>query len=1493
MSKSIFRTLKIHFLFFMNGFRENTYPTSLTVYGARVFFICIFLTGVPGNLFGAYGDWSSALPPWLDQIETSSSGNYRINYTDDLHHSSPYAGHADADGDGLPDNWETARIGNTTATQNTDSDTDGYNNLTEFNDGSWPEEDFFRPLDTISPATNGSGENLIAQDVIDVLNFTEGRYAAWGFNPPWGLPLNVHIRYTPYGGWGNVNPLWCSPDIVEDLTDPDRRGVAIHELFHNVQRAYPDTPSNTKWFIEGSARMSQDFFYNDMDQDSTSNYAGQVSGFLGAHNDIGLFERSYSAVFFWKYLVEQTGGAVTGQPFEGFDAMDQYMRAANGLEAIESVQSHLDDLAADSYWYRKDASHFFATWATALYTRQFTPTSLTPPYYYRDEQENLPSSLQRPIAIVNAAYSAATNSYSPEAIPLNGNVLYNDMNNSTWTQQVDTWRSNYYAFTPHTNAKIVLLWVDGKSGQNNYYAAVTSTGRDVTDISFTYGEDHIKAYFNKDIDELGVVVTSLNNRADYDLMVWTLSDFWLNITYPTNSDKEKVRLPLPDDLSTFEVHLKVWTEKSENPDDDIYVDGLSPDLFEVLVDGQQAAVLSGHQLMDEYWLTCSAPDLPIGEYDLEVHLLDRSDSELKSLVYQELPHVDRMVVIDRSGSMGSELMGNNEKMLAAKSGGRLYTDLLVDGDMLGLVSFGGNAHDDPANATLHKSLADVTDSYKADVIDAIDNDITDDPSQYEHTAMGQGIILGYDWLAARGKPDDEWRIALLTDGIEDRSPYWADPSVSGVVVPSKVKIDAIALGSGAHEHRLNTIADETDGNYFHVSVPSNAASSALKAAGASGIDPVLENRLANVFRMINERDLGHTRIWSAEGYAGSVAGSEAFPVYEGMTDLILTINWPIGSPITYKLYDPDGGDHSPLYVSATHAVYHLPIIPGHWRIDLSADTTTPYLAVLSGRGSIKSKLIIKHPDKSVKIGSVQKVCLSLLSEKGDFESSFTMATIVSPTGISKRLELFDDGNHGDWQSEDGIFCRDYRRTPDAGTYDVSIITEGTESKRQYRIEENGFFVIATDYDRDKDEMPDEWENRYHLQSSENDSGGDEDDDGVTNLQEFKNGGHPRNDDTDNGGTQDGSELTNGYDLTDFSDDRIGPPPSLVINLQPSDAFDPDYQEPPSRSNLIYWSRGRSYATVDIYRSFFAGGPYTLIEIDYPATKRPYEDSGLVNGNKYYYKIAAKSRTGLMSRLSKEAMGIPKNDNLAPYGWFRIAGPGYTTNPSVTLHLRASTDTTSMRFSNSQDFSSSSWEPFQPVRNNWLISGFRGANFVYVQFRDASDNISLPFSHGILYQVDKDGDGLGDDWEMLHFRNLSHDGGGDLPDKDGVKNTEEYQHGTSPMTDDTDRDGLLDSWEIKFTTKPTINDAQADPDKDGFSNEQEAAGGTDPQNPKDFPGTLPGDVNSSGLLDLSDLIISLQVVVGDQPKTTTVRADINDDYKVGMVESVYIINQLAK
>jgi hypothetical protein len=1385
------------------------------------------------QLHGDYGDYDPTRPAWLDQNLTSANGDFVVWYVEDDHHFSSYAGGADTDGDGLPDSWEQLFWGNLGQGANSDPDADLYTNLQEYQGGSYPTENYFRPLDTVPRVVNAQGENIAIRDVVDTLLFCQGQYASWSFNAPYGLPLGVLIRYTGYGGWGSVNPLWCSPDIISDMADPDRRGVSIHELFHNVQKAYPDVPRDTKWFIEGSARMSEDHFFTDGDHDPNTLYCREINGFLANPEATNLFGRSYNAVFFWKYLVEQTGYSIVGQPWEGFDAMDRFMKAAKDREGENAVQNYLNGLPSSHTWWRADFSRFFSAWITALYTRQFNAASLSPVYYYRDEQENLPTSRLRPVNIANCLYNAGTQSYVPEAIPANGTVLHNDANDATWTQNLGPWRSRYYAFKPAATSRFVVVWVDGKAGQRNYYATATVRGRDVTALDFTFGEDLQRAYYNPPLDEVGVVIGSLGQAADYDLMVWALTEFRLNIVYPRELEKERVRIPSAGETANFLVRLQVIAYKAENPDDDYYVDGLAPDLFQVTVNAANARVISGSQVGTEYWLTCEAPTLPAGEYNLQVTLIDQSDLEIKALQYVEAPHVNRMVVIDRSGSMGSELMGNNEKMLAAKSGGRLYTDLLVRDDMIGLVSFGGDDDGTEDDATLHQVLAGASDAYKTTVKNSINNNIPDDPSKYEHTAMGQGLKKAYEQLSTRGRVDDDWRIALLTDGLQDIPPYWADAGVSNVIVASKVKVDTIALGYGAHESLLQSIARDTEGDYFFVPVPTASGASGPQAL-AAGVDPIVENHVANIYRLINERDTGYSRIWSEEGVVDRTSREIRFRVYEGMANLLLSVNWPSRSKIELKLADPGNNNVAARVVDRSHALFDLPIKPGIWSLTLDSVETVPYLVVLTGRGNLDSRLFFTQPDHSDHLGAVQRINLTLLRKNAPLLGASVQALITLPSGDVATLALLDGGDHGDLNAGDGIYSRDFRWTPVAGTYQVKVITEGKDKAGLYRLEDTGFFLIRRDTevgDRDKDGMPDEWEQRYGLQVGRDDSAEDLDGDGLSNLREFHCGGNPASDDTDHGGTQDGSEFDNGLNLLDFADDLIAPPSSFSANEQPTDDVDPNLAIPKSGENLLYWARGQNYATVDIYRGSSPGGPFLLIAEGVPARERPYSDRRLINNTTYYYRLAAKTSSGIRTRLSEPIAATPKADNLRPWGGLRIRGPRVVTDVAVTLDLWASADTTQLRLGNVGDLTSAPWVPMATVKS-WKIAGAEGANYVYVQFKDAADNVSLTFSAAVEYQADSDLDGLGDQWERRFFGNLLVLPNED-PDRDGLSNREEFEWGTHPRQPDTDHDGMPDGYEVKNQFLPyRADDGAADLDRDGSSNREEYIAGTQPDDPQD-------------------------------------------------------------
>ncbi len=98
-------------------------------------------------------------------------------------------------------------------------------------------------------------------------------------------------------------------------------------------------------------------------------------------------------------------------------------------------------------------------------------------------------------------------------------------------------------------------------------------------------------------------------------------------------------------------------------------------------------------------------------------------------------------------------------------------------------------------------------------------------------------------------------------------------------------------------------------------------------------------------------------------------------------------------------------------------------------------------------------------------------------------------------------------------------------------------------------------------------------------------------------------------------------------------------------------------------------------------------------------------------------------------------------------------------------------------------------------------------------------------------LSSDGDALPDEWETIHFGNLSRDGSADA-DGDGMTDLEEFRAGTNPLVPngDTDGDGLPDGWEAANGLNPFSPDAPARAAlRETFERPGVSPGGLDGQN----------------------------------------------------------------
>ncbi|MDB4506600.1 lamin tail domain-containing protein [Akkermansiaceae bacterium] len=107
--------------------------------------------------------------------------------------------------------------------------------------------------------------------------------------------------------------------------------------------------------------------------------------------------------------------------------------------------------------------------------------------------------------------------------------------------------------------------------------------------------------------------------------------------------------------------------------------------------------------------------------------------------------------------------------------------------------------------------------------------------------------------------------------------------------------------------------------------------------------------------------------------------------------------------------------------------------------------------------------------------------------------------------------------------------------------------------------------------------------------------------------------------------------------------------------------------------------------------------------------------------------------------------------------------------------------------------------------------------------------SLTETIDITDPTDTEPDGMGDNWEIFYFGDLSRDGALDF-DNDGRTDAQEWGDGTNPTAADIDGDGLNDGQEHALGTDPL----EADSDNDGFDDGAELAAGTDPNSDASSP-----------------------------------------------------------
>ncbi|MDY7077565.1 MAG: choice-of-anchor X domain-containing protein [Chloroflexota bacterium] len=1160
-----------------------------------------------------------------------------------------------------------------------------------------------------------------AQFVVDNLETAWDRYVN-DTDFDFRIPLNTDVEELEVwiydiGGLGVTSPSWnrmeldaayvrgCDP--VGSPTEADclqSKATPLHELLHRVQFKY--TGFGDEWgtglfAVEGHAKFMEDEVFSDLDDATGTQYQLRSNSYLGNPN-WDVTTASYNACFFWKYFTEQYGTA-TDEPEVGVDGIRHFWEESEtpGVEGIGTVNLTLDSLGHPAVTF----NNVFRDWIVANYTKD-VGTIPDPSYGYIDDDGN---------------------PYSSVALTVNSSIGAGDYSTSA-NQSVERWGAKYYRVTPEVTCGAVTFDFERDSGTPVYHVLTIKDDALVDHWSST-SHDWSKTVVNDDYDEVVAVVGGHGADAQVDVS-YGCADLYLNIVDPTTIEPAFVGSIL--DPEKFLVRLEVTSTQS------IKIEGLNAQDFDITVGTQAADIILGAYIQSQYWLLVQAPtQAAAGDYDLTAAFGSASDMESTAVRYLTYVH-DDMLIIDRSGSM---LTG--DKLGAAKNAARLYVDATADGNMLGLVSFGGNNTEPDEDAVLDHDLANVNSTVRTAIKGAIDV-LTTTPIVM--TSIGDGLWMGHQRLDTLGDPDHPCAMILLSDGQENEARYWTD--IETDVIASPCIVDTIALGPGTNELLLQEIASLTGGHYYYV--PDENPSLSLQ--GISQADGDWRNELAGTYEFAQGDVAGRGRLFEVNGevsYAGGPV-THTIPVEDDVTEAVFFVNFAYSTGYEYiDLYRPDGYEimcEEPgvrCVYDRPHILYHvmtptlqsgvwtMVVHPGYRQAAATEEPKavlqgTPYLAGASGNTHLTLHPFLGAPLAS-RVQGVRMPILAALAGKMPIPGAHISATLMCPDGVQQRLQLFDDGEHGDGEADDGLYGNLFTLANTLNPQDqllegscrVKFQTDGVAGQIGPRHAQLSF-AIEQDADDDGDGMPNNWEDAHGLdKSNPNDASEDPDLDELDNLAEYNAGTDPHDSDSDGGGENDGSEV----DL--FGQDPLDPADDEIPAIEWVDA------SPHISATVMTFAVDPDYNRLRLARSIYSDTGYVWVQNNVPTTG-VYTDTGLTNETTYHYRMMAVDGDGHRSAVSPVRDATPKEDPFPPtqIGVLINDGAISTTLRSVTLSFffeepAEHQDVHEVLISNEPTFTGATWQPYSDTLPWTLASTLVHSDTaeVFAKFRDAALNES--------------------------------------------------------------------------------------------------------------------------------------------------------------------------
>ncbi len=1175
--------------------------------------------------------------------------------------------------------------------------------------------------------------NFVTQaEVEDYAEVLEDAYSilvgSWNFPDPMldadEPPIEVTVENTvgEYNGWA------CCPDRESNFktgvypdyitqgfpADHEPLKVAGHELFHICQYAHTGTPAS-KWVREGQARMIQDKLSDWLDHadgtEAGSSFVRQSQGYLSENHKSDLTTISYSSCLFWQYYCEQFGTDTT-DPDYGVDAITTYWSSdanPSGGDGVTMLNNALDYISPGTSF-----EDIFEDFSIAIYTKDFNAASVPSEWTFIDDDE------------IDGSGNYGTISKEIDPIPtlLPGGSL------TDLDENVTSWANKYYEVNIDPGVEVISIQFNQSTTNKLFYALICSNGNDV-EYSYTVeSKDFRRAIINNNYDKICIIVAGLENvvanPAMYEYEIEAGTPF-INIEYPKNlPEPAQARVGPHNAPEKFIAIVNIYYRQ------DLPVHGFFTENFISRVGGIDADVLTAVDVYGKYFLQIQAPNQTAnGFYKLDVDLVDADinvvDTDMEpACVNYGASYYDIMVNIDRSGSMIS-----SNKILAAKSAGKLFVNSFLSEDQLGVIQF-------ESIATLLHGLAKLTPGNRSNAISQIES-----ISAGGSTSIGDSLFKSQNELYLKGISDYPDHIVLLSDGMENTAPmiYEVLPHILG----NGTVIHVITIGADAAYEQMQELAADTGGTYFHCFDPS------------SGDIP---NDLAELYRAIFEKVRHMERFYYERGEVNpGTAKQFKLKVTDDMDRIEFVVHYNASQPPTsIQLRDPSNNPVSFTYTNDVsgmgHRIYQKDYPQtGEWTITITTSaSSSELLYFVEGAAHTYLTMTLLTPPNGIispgwgnteKKGSQIPILISLTDTKEIRNAEVHMT--VTPPGYKShntlfQIPLYDDGNHGDSLPNDGIYGNLYTATSEEGSYQFLINSTGTDNKGRsfMRIKTGAFYLQGQRQqiiDTDGDGLTDNWEKYYglnHLSAiGEHGASGDPDQDWLTNINEFFHGTDPLNSDTDYGGQGDNSEVYFGLNPLDPSDDSMQKFPS--VQVYPGNKF--VYMMMPNASTV-------NYNNLYIYRSMNPVFGYSIIYgSKYIET---YNDTSVTNYQTYYYRFLADTALFNETGFTRAYKAIPKENVLSAEASVKINNGSKTTktnlvNISISISrndessINAFTPTHMRYAEDIKDLISASWISFVPEFQMLLSTG-EGVKFVFIQLRDSQiiPEVSPLFSAGIRY-----------------------------------------------------------------------------------------------------------------------------------------------------------------